>query len=185
MHNLNPTLWRTCRMLAGTVRIRLMRCLHEHPGQDVTELANAVGVGISAASQELRRIQSRGLLQAERRKAHLIYRFGADPQVHSAAPLLKALRAALAESSADKDPHICAIAHGLGHPKRIAMVKSLSNAPKSAFALQKEVQTTFANIRRHLQILFASGLVRREDRTLHYVPPTHPVAKALIKLLPD
>lgn len=185
MKNLNPTLWRTCRMLAGTVRIRLMRCLHEQPGQDVTELAQAVGVGISAASQELRRIQSRGLLQAERRKAHLIYRFGADPQVPSAAPLLKALRAALANGSADEDPRICAIAQGLGHPKRIAMVKSLIQAPKSAFALQKDVPTTFANIRRHLQFLYDSGLVRREDRALHYVPPTHPVAKTLVKLLPD
>jgi len=172
-------------MLAGTVRIRLLRCLHEQPGHNVTELAQAVGIGVSDASQELRRIQSRGLLQADRRRSALIYRFGADPQVRSAVPLLKALRLALAPGSADQDGRICAIAQGLGHPKRIAIVKSLIQGPKSAFALQQEVRTSFANIRRHLQSLSASGLIRRTGRILHYVPPTHPVAKALVKLLPD
>lgn len=44
MKNLNPTLWRTCRMLAGTTRIRLLRELHTHPGQSVSELARAVGI---------------------------------------------------------------------------------------------------------------------------------------------
>ncbi len=66
MKNLNPTLWRTCRMLTGTNRVRLLRELHDHPGQSVSQLAAALGIGPSDASQELRRIQSRGLLKSER-----------------------------------------------------------------------------------------------------------------------
>lgn len=184
MQNLNPTLWRTCRMLAGKTRIQLLRSLHRHPGQNVTELAKAVGVGVSDASQELRRIQSRGLLRPQYRGASLIYRFGADPQVRSAAPLLKALRTSLALDAPEGNERIAIIAKGLGHRKRIAIVRSLMASSKTTFALQQELQASFRTIARHLVILFDSGLIRREGRKLHYVPPTHPLAKALIRLLP-
>lgn len=185
MQNLNPTLWRTCRMLSGMTRIHLLRCLDEHPGRNVSELASAVGVGLSATSQELRRIQSRGLLQTEHRQASLIYHFGADPQVPAAAPILKALRAALTIHGPGEDGRIQAIAHGLAHPKRIALLKSLMDSPKSAFALQKEFHLSYRTIDRHLRTLLESGLVRRDGRMLHPVPPTHFLSKALLKLLPD
>lgn len=184
MKNLNPTLWRTCRMLSGATRIHLLRCLHEQPGRDVSTLAQATGIGISAASQELRRIQSRGLLQAEHRGAHLIYRLGADPQVVSAAPILSALRAALSLADSDEDIRILTIARGLGHPKRIEVLKSLIETPKNAFTLQKEFHVSYRTLARHLEILLESGLIRRENRTLLPVPPVHPLAKVLIKLLP-
>ena len=183
MQNLNPTLWRTCRMLAGPARIRLLRCLHERPGRNVSELARDVGIGLSDASQELRRIQSRGLLQAERKGVSLIYRLGADPQVASAAPLLKALRAVL--SANESDEQILAVASGLGHPKRIVMLRSIMASPKSTFALQRELRTNFANAHRHAQQLLDSGFVRRDGRTLHAVPAVHPLAKVRVKLLPE
>jgi predicted transcriptional regulator len=185
MQNLNPTLWRTSRMLAGKTRIRLLRCLHENPGKNVSELAKAVGIGVSDASQELRRIQSRGLIQPQYRGAALIYHFGADPQVRSAAPILKALRAALSKNIPHQDDTISTMAKGLGHRKRIAIIKSLIQSSKTTFALQEELQISFRTIARHLSVLFDSGLIRREKRILHYVRPTHPLAKVLVKLLPD
>lgn len=184
MQNLNPTLWRTCRMLSGATRIRLLRGLHGRPGQNVSELAREVGIGLSDASQELRRIQSRGLLQAERKGVALIYRMAADPQVASASPLLKALCTSLSAKGPGQDETIRAIAQGLGHPARIAMLQSLMGSPKSAFALHQELHTNFANAQRHLRTLVESGLVRRDGRILHFVPPVHPLAKTLIKLLP-
>lgn len=185
MQMLNPTLWRTCRMLSGTTRIRLLRCLEEKPGQNVTELAQAVGVGLSAASQELRRIQSRGLLRAGHRHAALIYRFKADPQVPSAAPILKALRRALADGRPEEDQRMQAIARGLAHPKRIALVKSIRESSKTAYALHQELRLHIRTIDRHLRTLLDSGLIRRDNRKFHLVRPTHPLAKALLKLLPD
>lgn len=185
MQNLNPTLWRTCRMLSGDTRLRLLRALHDQPGRNVTELARAMEIGRSDASQELRRIQSRGLLQPEHRGAALIYRVGADPQVASAAPLLKALKAAFSSAAAGQVATIRAIANGLAHPKRIAILKSLMQAPKSVYALQKEIRTEFGNLQRHVQTLRAGGLVSRKDRLLHFTAPTHPLARAFILLLPD
>ena len=48
MRNLNPTLWRTCRVLSGENRIKLLRQIHDHPGQAVSELALAVGIACAA-----------------------------------------------------------------------------------------------------------------------------------------
>jgi DNA-binding IclR family transcriptional regulator len=184
MQPLNPTLWRTCRMLSGATRIKLLRHLHEHPGQNVTAMANAAGIGISDASQELRRIQSRGLLQADHRRANLLYRIGADPQVVSAAPLLKALRSALADDPAG-DGQLVAIAHGLGHPRRIAILRLLMAAPLGSRALQHKLGTSSSNLHRHLGALLDGGWIRRENRQFHYAAPVHPLAKALVKLLPE
>ena len=185
MQNLNPTLWRTRRMLAGATRIRLLRELQVRPGQSVSELARAVGIGISDASQELRRIQSRGLLQAERRGVALVYRMEPDPQVGSAAPILKVLRPALASGNGGLDDRILALARGLAHPKRLAIVKSLLHSPKSTYALHRELQTNFANIQRHLNTLVAGGYVRREGHLCHFTLPGHPLAKVLLRFLPD
>ena len=185
MRQLHPTLWRTCRTLANPTRLRLLQLLLERPGSNVSQLAERLDLGISAASQELRRIQSRGLLQTEHRQVSLIYRFGADPQVASSAPILKALRAALSSRGPAEDEQIQAVARGLAHPKRIDLLRSLLKSPKSAFALQKEFHASFRTLDRHIRTLLAGGFVRRDKRTLHAVPPGHPLAKALLKLLPD
>jgi len=172
-------------MLSGSTRIRLLRALHDRPGLNVTEYARALNIGRSDASQELRRIQSRGLLGADHRGVSLIYRFRADPQVVSAAPLLNTLKTVLAAHPSADDGRIAAIAAGLAHPRRIAMLQSIMEAPKSVFALQGEISTSYTNLQRHLRILMDGGWVARKGRILQYIAPTHPLARTLVKLLPE
>ena len=183
MRYLNPTLWRTCRVLSGTMRIRLLRQLFEHPGRSVSELAKALGISCSDASQELRRLQSRGLLQSERRGAFVIYRPGADPQVKSAAPLLKALAFALAAYPPERDGEICRIAFGLAYPRRIALAKALQAGPQSDFELAGALRFPGFAVFNHLRILQKSGFARRENGRVHFHIPTHPLASALVRLL--
>ena len=180
---LNPSLWRTCRMLAGGTRIRLLRQLHKHPGRNVSELAQAAGVGLSDASQELRRIQSRGLLQAERRGSFVYYRFGADPQVSAAAPLLRALRAALEELPVDRDADIVRIAQGLSHPRRIAIAETLQQAPRRSRDLPSAMAMTRTSANPHVDLLVRAGLAKRMGEWVVLEPIGHPVAQALVKLL--
>lgn len=183
MPALNPTLWRTCRMLAGAARVKLLRELHVRPGRGVTDLARAVGIGTSDASQELRRIQSRGLLQAERRGPFVFYRLGADPQVASAAPLLRALRATLARTRKTQDPEIARIARGLAHPRRIAIAQALRRSPLRPGQLRAEVGLATSTARPHLAKLAAAGLVKRTGDWWMPAVPAHPLAKALVRLL--
>ena len=185
MYTLNPTLWRTCRVLSGQTRLALLRQLHHRPGQSVSSLARAVHVGLSDASQELRRLQSRGLLQVDRQGRFTVYRLGADPQVPSAAPLLKALKTCLAASSPEQDPSIMQIATGLAHARRIAIAQTLIHSPCALPALQSALHIPQNALSRHVGALLRSGLVRREGRFLFFSPPRHPLAHALARLLRD
>ena len=179
---LNPTLWRTCRVLAGSVRLNLLRQLHEAPGRCVSDLARVVGIGVSDASQELRRLQSRGLLQAERQGAKLIYGLGADPQVPSAAPLLKALSDALSSLPPERDEDMSAIATGLAHPRRIALAAVLMKSPASLSELRRSTRIPIASLRHHIDFLSAGGYIQNRKGLLAFRPPPHPLARALSRL---
>ena len=182
MKHLNPTLWRTCRMLSGAVRLRLLRALHEQPGQSVAELAKRAGIGKSDASQELRRIQSRGVLRSGREGARVIYRLEADPQVVSAAPLVRALQSALSRYPADQDEEMRRLAWGLAYPRRVAMVQALVRAPRNGGELGQALQWPGVTVYRHVRILKESGWVRWAGGRLEVVRPEHPLGHALLKL---
>ena len=181
--SLNPTLWRTCKMLAGQTRLRLLRLLIDGPGECVSALGKRVGIRPSAASQELRRIQSRGLLQAERHGVLLIYRPAADPQVSSAAPLLKAIQAACADFPPERDGDMAVIAAGLSHERRIRIVRALLGGSLAVSELQSAVRIPDHPFHAHLATLLDSGFVTRSQNRLHFAVPDHPLAKALAKLL--
>lgn len=183
MQNLNPTLWRTCRMLAGTTRIKLLRQLHDGPGQNIAALADALGISRPFASQEMRRIQSRGFLIPTHRGAALIYRPGADPQVASAAPLLKAVQTALGSFPARRDAEMAAIAAGLAHERRIAMARSLLESPKPSGQLLAAIPMSPCSFQLHLRTLMASGFVAKNKNGLSFRTPPHPLGKALAALL--
>ena len=183
MRQLNPTLWRTCRALASSTRIKLLRQLHDHPGLNVSTLAEIVQIGVSAASQDLRRIQSRGLLQADRKGALLIYRMGADPQVPSASPLLKALVKTFDSMPPEQDMDMTPIASGLSHPRRIAIAKLLMDAPANSVSLRMITGMASAPMHLHLATLEAGGWIQSNHRLLHFCIPTHPLAQALAKLI--
>ena len=185
MRQLNPTLWRTCRVLAGPTRIKFLRQIHDHPGQNVSALAECVQIGVSAASQDLRRIQSRGLLQADRKGPLLIYRMGADPQVPSAAPLLKALRKTFESFSPEQDEQMISIATGLSHPRRIAIAKIVMTSPIRVTSLRLAMQMSPCPMHHHLKTLAAGGWTQLDNHHLIFRVPPHPLAQALAKQLQD
>ena len=185
MKPLNPTLWRTCKMLAGRQRIQLLRHLHEHPGRNVSELGRAVGIKRAFASQELRRIQSRGLLKAQRRGCPLIYRMETDPQVPSAAPLLRSIQTAFRTRPSLQDMEMCRIANGLAHERRIAIAKALLESPRSLTELLPLVNMPQPSLIRHLRIMEKSRILVRRQHQWSYSPLPHPLARTLTQLLRD
>ena len=183
MKNLSPTLWRTCRVLAGKTRIKLLRQLHDQPDRCVAALAKSIGIGRSDASQELRRIQSRGLLRSKRNGSYLLYRMEADPQVSSAAPLLKALKTAFATYPQERDEEICTLAMGLAYPRRISMAKVLIEHPQTRMDLQFALRFSSFAMHSHLKILMNSGFVQNNKGLLRFAPPDHPLARVLVQLV--
>ncbi len=183
MKTLNPTLWRTCRMLAGANRIRLLRAMAEKPGQSVTELARALGVGTSDASQELRRIQSRGLLKSSRDGIRVVYRLEADPQVPTAAPLLKALKSAFSNFPPERDNELRQLAFGLAYPRRIAIARALQAAAQTELDLSSTLKLSSFAVQSHAKILQDGGWIRRDGRIRRFATPDHPLAEALARQL--
>lgn len=181
--NLNPTLWRTCRMLAGRKRVELLRQLHDLPGRNVTDLGQAVGIKRADASQELRRIQSRGLLKSKRCGLPLIYQMEADPQVSSAAPLLQAIQAALAATNPGQDARMCEIARGLAHERRIAILRILLTGPCTFADLSQQLHISPTSLADHLSVLLETNWISRKKDIIRWRPIRHPLAQTLLTLL--
>lgn len=179
---LNPTLWRTCRVLAGPTRLRLLRLILAKPGATVSRLAADAGIGLSRASQELRRLQSRGLVGVKRHQAFVHYVPTPDPQVPSARPLLLALQASFARGRRSQDETIRQLAAALSHPRRILLLRELSNGPRSLPALQSALGLPYVSALRHLQLLEKGGLVRRRSRRCRLSRNAHPLARCLVAL---
>ncbi|HAL92205.1 MAG TPA: hypothetical protein DCM68_04180 [Verrucomicrobia bacterium] len=182
MKQLNPTLWRTCRALTGRTRLGLLRHVLEQPGLNVSQLAKHLEIGISDASQELRRLQSRGLLKRSCPGASVVYLPIPDPQVPSAGPLLKALQATW-DGNRSGNEVIALLAKGLACERRVSVVRALSQHPCSAAQLADLVRTGPDNLKAHLRILRETGWVVKTGKAFVLRPATHPVQVALLKLL--
>ncbi len=180
---LNPTLWRTCRVLAGPTRLKLLRQILLVPDQGVTRLAETVEISESRASQELRRLQSRGLVQAVRCGRGVRYRPIPDPQVASAKPLLLAMRTALAPSTEEADLEIIGIARAFSHTSRLHLVQVLLSGPCSAEALQKLIGASRRSTCRHLAILEEGSVVCQAGGIWDVAPNPHPLVMCMTGLM--
>lgn len=177
---LTPTLWRTCRVLAGPTRLRLLRCIIEIPDRCVSELAEAEGISESRASQELRRLQSRGLVNMVRSGPWTRYRPLTDPKVASAKPLLAAARKALAGWPEEETRRV---ARAFGHERRLKMVQLMQERARSGDELQEGGKLSRPALFRHLERLKAGGMVRRSRQGWELRANPHPLAKTMMDLL--
>ena len=180
---LHPTLWRTCRVLAGETRLQLLRLVVKKPGQTVTNLADSAQIGMSRASQELRRLQSRGLIQAIRERGNVKYDPVPDPLVPSAKPLLEAIKSAFLCTPPQPDGPAIAMATALSHPRRIAILQELLDEPRSFSELRTAVHIPAISLRRHLRLLRRLDLVGQARQTWCFIPNRHPLTQCLMRIL--
>lgn len=182
MAKLHPTLWRTCRMLSGKTRLALLRQVIDSPEQTVSALAGQVHVSLPRASQELRRLQSRGLIQANRSGMHVLYRPAPDPLVSTAAPLLQAMQATFRRFSASEDDQAVRIATGFSHLRRLAIVRLLLIGPMDTQTLEKLAGMSRDALNRHLLKLRVAGLVSRAGKRIQIEDHPHPLAHCLLEI---
>jgi len=182
MDALHPTLWRTCRILGGATRLALLRAVVDSPDQSVGHLADGLGLSLPRASQELRRLQSRGLIQARRQGLHVLYHPEADRQVAAAAPLLQAMRESFRAYPSAEDGRCQQIAAAFSHPRRLAIIRWLANGPAGARPLEEGTGMSRDALNRHMLKLVQAGVARREGRKILVADPEHPLARCLLGL---
>jgi len=179
---LTPTLWRTARVLSGTVRLELLKTILETPGLSVTDLARPAGLSHPRASQELRRLQARGLVQAVREGRFVTYRPVPDPKVPSAKPILAAAKVALAKRPMEENIRV---AQAFGHDRRLRIVRELMKGARGATELAVAAGMPEMALFRHLRVLKEGDVVRQTKMGWELTNTTHPLAKGMMGLLAE
>ncbi len=153
------------------------------PGLTVTEMAGRLRIGVSRASQELRRLNSRGLLAPTRAGSEVRYRLSPDPQVGDAEALTGAIRACLRVPGTSPDAAFVRIASCFTHPRRLAITRELRMGPRTVAALRRGTGIPLRALKRHLVLLHARGVVGRDDGVYRLRPVRHPLFRAIVSRL--
>lgn len=178
MNPLRPTLWRTCRAIANTTRLRLLWKIFEMEGLCVGELARATRTSRENATIQLRALSSRGLITPQRRDKRVIYRAVANPGVEGAEELLAALR-----KSFDLDLPLKAVfrdATAFTHSRRIALMKTVCAAGGCFEELSERSGMSGTALQWNLSKLEARGFVRQRKGRYEAVRPKSPLGKCLM-----
>src|SRR5437762_1309603 len=88
---LRPTLWRTCRVLANRTRLQIFALLVRRRSQTVSAIADRIEVPLSVASQNLRALEARGLLEVRRSGRRVYYRLNLATAGGQVQPIVEAL----------------------------------------------------------------------------------------------
>jgi DNA-binding transcriptional ArsR family regulator len=156
--SLQPTLWRTCRVLANRTRLQMLGLLLRRPNQTVSAVALQLKVSLPVASQYLRALEARGLLTVGRVGRRVKYRISAAPSGEAPQELIETLRQAFQRDSAPVET-LFKLATAFTQPRRIEIVRALKQEPQSRGQLKAVTGMSARALARHLRKLEARGFV--------------------------
>jgi DNA-binding transcriptional ArsR family regulator len=145
-----PTLWRTCRVLANRPRLKIIAVLIARPWLTVEAVAEAASLQAATASQYLRALEARGILQARRQGRHVRYRLAVKP------PLIGAVVAALARTfkyQSKPAETVFRLATAFTHPRRIEIYHAIFGAPKTLLQIRAATRIPLWALQRHIRKL--------------------------------
>ena len=178
---LQPTLWRTCRVIANRTRLRLLGLLVQQPGLTVSAVAQRLGQPLSLVSQYLRALEARGLLIARRVGRRVEYR-PRHPTDESVAPkLARAIRSTFQHETAPVET-VFRLATAFTHARRIEIVRALKNAPQTRAQLKAATGISADALRRHRAKLEARGFVTSRLGAYRWVPRSDALGRELERL---
>jgi DNA-binding transcriptional ArsR family regulator len=178
-----PTLWRTCRVLANDTRLRLFAQLVRKQSQSVSELAAQCSLALPVASQSLRALEARGLLRVNRIRRRVEYHIPTRAEAGSLADLTAALQTALRREPLPTRA-ITKLATAFTHPTRIQIHRMLQSGPRTETQIQAAIRLSSLALWRHLRKLMAREFVHLDNTQRTYQCCNHPdrIGRALGKL---
>lgn len=159
---LQPTLWRTCRILANETRLRIIAQLVRKQPLSVSQLADLLPLTLPVASQALRALESRGLLQVKRIRRRVEYRVPTATTAGSVGNLIDALQTCLRQEPL-QIANIIKLSTAFTHPSRIQIYRALNSGQKTHVQIQAAIRISSPALSRHLQKLLTRGFVARDD----------------------
>lgn len=176
-----PTLWRTCRVLANRTRLNLLYLLMDEPHQRVSLLAARLRLSQPDASRNLRALEARSLLQSRRSGRHVEYSITPAVNAGSLEELMKALRAQLQRGPSSVDA-IFREATAFTHPRRIDLFRAASAGGQNLEQLRRGTRISARALLRHAVKLEARGLLHCREGVYGVTAPKNSLAQALVRL---
>lgn len=180
--NLHPTVWRTLRVLANPNRLRVLQCLYQLSPQAVSQIAIKAHLSMSQASQILRALQARGLIQAERRGAWVFYIPEPNATIPYTATMAEALKPSLTPCDADLKSIIANLT-AYTHERRIHIVRAIATGINQRAALAENCHLCEQALGRHLDKLLRRGVVVESDGWLSIPPQPTALSNMLLNLV--
>jgi len=180
-NELNPTLWRTCRMLANARRLRIIHQLIDKEPQTLTQLAKACKMSVSACSQYTRHITARGLCREIRNGRFAYFDLYADPSIPYSASLLKAVILSVKASKRDYKQQLADLT-AYTHISRIRMMRYVvQHGVSSASVMQCALHISKPALFRHLDKLIKRNVLQSvETGGYQWVKPKSVLARELL-----
>lgn len=178
---LQPTLWRTCRVLANRRRLRILQLLMKERELTVSAVARQLELSVPVASQYLRALEARSLLEARRQGGRVLYRFREPDEAGPLPGVLRALRAGFRSGPAFAHQAF-RDATAFTHPRRIVLYRALEAWNDTSERLRAATKTSRFALARHLAKLASRGLIRREEGRWATCTPPGALAAALVRL---
>ena len=176
-----PTLWRTCRVLANRKRLQTLALLIRQPNQTVSTVAERMSLSVPTASQYLRALEARGLLTCRRVGRRVEYRPSAETSEGAGQEIVKALRLVFRRKAQPIEATF-KVATGFTHPRRIKVFRALTKGPDSFANLQAVTDMPARALSRHLAKLEARGFVKNEMALYVAAIQRHPLGRVLARL---
>jgi DNA-binding transcriptional ArsR family regulator len=175
---LQPTLWKTCRVLANPTRLALLTTVVRQPEICIQELAQKCRIERTVASKHLRALQARGLLRVRRVSRWVFYAPRANPSVQHADALLDAVLTALKRGDAFSTVTWAATA--FTHERRIVLMRALAETPIDFQTLVYQCRISPAALHRHLAKLERRQMAEHSGRGMWRLrTPSHAFARQL------
>ena len=179
--SLQPTLWRTCRVLANRKRLQILALLSRQPNQTVSMVAGDMRLSLPAASQYLRALEARGLVTCRRVGRRVEYRLSPATTENAAGEILAALRLAFRRRGQPIEA-LFKLATAFTHPRRIEVFRAVKSGAVTFGKLQTATHISARALSRHLAKLEARGFVKNQMDVYALTDQAHPFSRVLARL---
>lgn len=176
-----PTLWRTCRVLANRKRLQILALLARDPAQNVSSVARHMRLSLPTASQYLRALEARGLLTSQRVSRRVEYRLAGGRKEGSADQIVAALRLVLGRGG-DRVERVFKSATAFTHPRRVEVFRAITKGADSFAKIQAATRISVPALQRQLAKLEARSFIASTRGAYAARPQTEPFARALARL---
>lgn len=178
----SPTLWRTCRVLANPMRLRIFALLAKESPQTVSSVALRLQLSIPQSSQYLRALEARGLLSVRRISRRVEYRSKRKRETNG--PLSQALNQVFHRRPNASDD-VFQLCTAFTHPRRIEIFRTLKTSPRTIEQLRTATSISTQALYRHLRKLVARGYVICHEGIFSATLPANTVGRVLGQLAVD